>query len=76
MVWQRRSGYDGRRLVETAAFQPRSDESGVRRNVICSAKTTPATIAMFYELARRNGWKAGETFEKAVDTLRRQGEEP
>jgi hypothetical protein len=31
---------------------------------------------MFYELARRNGWKAGETFEKAVDTLRRQGEEP
>jgi hypothetical protein len=42
------------------------------RNVTFSAKTTQATVDAFYELAQRQGWKAGETFEKAVEALRQQ----
>jgi hypothetical protein len=39
------------------------------RNVTFSAKTTQATVDAFYELAQKMGWKAGETFEKAVEAL-------
>ncbi|MDR3400967.1 MAG: hypothetical protein P4L99_00595 [Chthoniobacter sp.] len=42
------------------------------RNVTFSVKSTRETRDAFHELARQNGWKAGETFEKAVDALRRQ----
>jgi hypothetical protein len=42
------------------------------RNVTFSAKTTRETVDRFYALAEQNGWKAGETFEKAVDALQRQ----
>jgi len=42
------------------------------RNVTFSAKTTQATVDAFYELAQRQGWKAGETFEKAVEALQRE----
>jgi len=42
------------------------------RNVTFSAKTTRETVDKFYALAEQNGWKAGETFEKAVDALQRQ----
>lgn len=41
------------------------------RNVTFSVKTAPATADAFYELARRNGWKANETFERAIEALRR-----
>jgi len=41
------------------------------RNTTFSAKTTAATVDTFYDLARRQGWKAGETFERAVEALRR-----
>jgi len=49
------------------------------RNVTFSAKTTRETVEAFYEIAQRNGWKAGETFEKAVEALastlaKREGE--
>jgi transposase len=36
------------------------------RNVTFNAKTTQATFDTFYDIARNQGWKAGETFEKAV----------
>lgn len=39
------------------------------RNVTFSAKTTRQTVDQFYAIAERNGWKAGETFEKAVAAL-------
>ena len=42
------------------------------RNVTFSAKTTRQTVDEFYALAEENGWKAGETFEKAVAALRQQ----
>ena len=41
------------------------------RNVTFSAKTTQATVDAFYAIAQEQGWKAGETFEKAVEALRR-----
>ena len=44
------------------------------RNVTFSAKTTQATVDAFYELAQQQGWKAGETFERAVEALRQQVE--
>jgi len=42
------------------------------RNVTFSAKTTKETVDQFYAIAARNGWKAGETFEKAVAALLRE----
>lgn len=41
------------------------------RNVTFSVKTTPATVDEFYALAQQQGWKAGETFEKAVELLKK-----
>lgn len=42
------------------------------RNVVFSAKTTRETVEQFYTLAESNGWKANETFEKAVAALQRE----
>lgn len=42
------------------------------RNVVFSAKTTREMVDRFYILAETNGWKAGETFERAVEALERQ----
>jgi len=39
------------------------------RNTTFSAKTTPETVEAFYRIAREQGWKAGETFERAVAAL-------
>ena len=39
------------------------------RNVTISVKTTQETVDAFYELARSQGWKAGETFEQAIQAL-------
>ncbi len=47
--------------------QPMTYRTG--RNVTFSAKTTQQTVDQFYSIAERNGWKAGETFEKAVAAL-------
>ena len=40
------------------------------RNTTLSVKTTPETVDAFYEIARAQGWKAGETFEHAIAALR------
>lgn len=42
------------------------------RNKVFSVKTDPATADEFYAIAQKNGWKAAETFEKAVAALRRE----
>ncbi len=42
------------------------------RNTTFSAKTTPETVEAFYKIARSQGWKAGETFERAVEALKRE----
>lgn len=42
------------------------------RNTTFSVKTTPETVEAFYEIAREQGWKAGETFERAIAALRRE----
>ncbi len=39
------------------------------RNVTISVKTTAETVERFYRLAEKLGWKAGETFENAVEGL-------
>jgi len=41
------------------------------RNTTFSVKTTPETVEAFYEIARAQGWKAGETFERAIAALQR-----
>ena len=42
------------------------------RNTTFSVKTTPETVEAFYEIARAQDWKAGETFEKAIAALQRE----
>lgn len=39
------------------------------RNVTFSVKTAPATAEAFYVLASKMGWKANETFERAIEAL-------
>jgi len=41
------------------------------RTATLSVKTTPAALEAFYDVARSQGWKAGETFERAVEMLTR-----
>lgn len=42
------------------------------RNKVFSVKTDPATADAFYAIAQENGWKAAETFEKAIAALKRE----
>jgi hypothetical protein len=39
------------------------------RDVAFIAKTMQQTVDQTYSIGRRNGWKAGEAFEKAVAAL-------
>ena len=39
------------------------------RTATFSVKTTPQAVEAFYTIARDQGWKAGETFENAVQAL-------
>lgn len=63
------------------AGQPPVNQSSTRRppmvyrtgrNTTFSVKTTPETVETFYEIARAEDWKAGETFEKAIAALKRE----
>ena len=68
-----------RRDPETAATQTASEDrqSTARkpmvyrtgRNLTFSVKTRPETMDVFYRVAQVQGWKAAETFEKAVELL-------
>ena len=42
------------------------------RNVAFSAKTTREMVDRFYALAEARGWKANETFERAIEALERE----
>jgi hypothetical protein len=54
--------------LPSTARQPMVYRTG--RNTTFSAKTTPETVETFYQIAREQGWKAGETFERAVEALK------
>ena len=57
-------------LVESQRFTKRKPmvyRTG--RNVTISVKTTADTVEKFYRLAEKLGWKAGETFENAIEGL-------
>ena len=54
-------------VTPPARREPRRYRTG--RNVTVSVKTTQETVDAFYELARSQGWKAGETFEQAIQAL-------
>jgi len=47
--------------------KPRTYRTG--RTAAFSAKTTPETVDALYAIAERQGWKVGETFEKALEAL-------
>lgn len=42
------------------------------RSGVFTTKTLPSTIEAFYAIAKKKGWKVGETFERAVEALVRQ----
>jgi hypothetical protein len=60
--------------VPSTRRQPMVYRTG--RNVTFSAKTTGKTVEQFYAIAEAQGWKAGETFEKAVAALQREIAQP
>lgn len=71
------SRFQSREPAPTPAVDPSSTHRRpmvyrTGRNVTFSAKTTKQTVDQFYAIAEQNGWKAGETFEKAVAALQRE----
>jgi|1185.fasta_scaffold1580163_1 hypothetical protein len=70
-----------RQIAEQSGFPSRSTTNGQRstyrqpmvyrtgRNTVFSVKTTPQTVDAFYDIAQSQGWKAGETFERALQAL-------
>jgi hypothetical protein len=70
-----------RQIAEQSGFPSRSITNGQRstyrqpmvyrtgRNTVFSVKTTPQTVDAFYDIAQSQGWKAGETFERALQAL-------
>lgn len=66
---------DVRAVAEGTAF--RSREGGRRkphtyrtgRTSAFTVKTTPETVDTLYAIAEGQGWKVGETFEKAIEAL-------
>ena len=61
-----------RAVTEAAGFrsrEPRRYRTG--RTAQFNVRTTPATVEAFYNIADRQGWKVGETLEKALVALQR-----
>ena len=50
--------------------KPRTYRTG--RTAAFSAKTTPETVDALYAIAERQGWKVGETLERALAALQRE----
>ena len=62
-----------RAVTEAAGFrsrEPRRYRTG--RTAQFNVRTTPATVEAFYDIADRQGWKGGETLEKALAALQRE----
>ncbi len=53
-----------------AARQPRRYRTG--RNIQMNIKARAEAIEAFYAIAEGQGWVLGETFERAVDALKRE----
>jgi hypothetical protein len=62
-----------RAVTEAAGFksrEPRRYRTG--RTAQFNVRTTPATVEAFYDIADRQGWKVGETLERALAALQRE----
>lgn len=55
---------------ESPKREPRRYRTG--RNVQLNIKVRAETVESFYEMADREGWVLGETFEHAIAALRRE----
>ena len=53
------------------AREPRRHRTG--RNIQLNIKARAETIERFYAIADRKGWVLGETFERAIAALEREG---
>jgi len=67
---------DVRAVAEGTAFKSRERGGGRKphtwrtgRTAAFSVKTTPEAVDLIYAIAEREGWKVGETFEKALEAL-------
>jgi len=58
---------------EPIAREPRRHRTG--RNIQLNIKARAETIERFYAIADRKGWVLGETFERAIAALEREGAE-
>ena len=56
--------------LSPAKRKPRTYRTG--RTAAFSAKTTPETVDTLYAIAERQGWKVGETLERALAALQRE----
>ncbi len=61
------------RAVPAPAREPMTYRTG--RTATLTVKTTPSALETFYGIARKRGWKVGETFERAVELLLKQESE-
>jgi hypothetical protein len=70
-----------RQIAEAGGFPSRGPFLSTKREPLVyrsgrtasfSVKTMPNTVDSFYAIARERGWKAGETFERAVEALLEQ----
>ena len=50
--------------------EPRRYRTG--RNIQLNIKARTEAIAAFYSIADKHGWVLGETFERAIDALKRE----
>jgi hypothetical protein len=60
-----------RQTVAPVAREPRRHRTG--RNIQLNIKARAETIERFYAIADRHGWVLGETFERAIAALERDG---
>ena len=55
------------RAIPAPIREPMTYRTG--RSATFATKTRPETLDAFYAIAKKQGWKVGETFEKAVELL-------
>jgi len=55
--------------IASAKHEPRRYRTG--RNVQLNIKARTEAIEAFYAIAEKQGWVLGETFERAIDALKR-----
>jgi len=59
------------KIAAPVAREPRRHRTG--RNIQLNIKARAETIERFYAIADRHGWVLGETFERAIAALERDG---